>query len=101
MDSPVDSPKELLKSFDTRIRELETRARKLKGEKLNLMDALVSVALNSAPSCNRSCCGSMPRKFVFGSWDCEKSPTGQCVYNHNMDPAHDDCLFCHDPEERK
>lgn len=31
---------------------------------------------------------------------CAKSPTGACVYNKDLDPAHDDCIFCGEPEDR-
>jgi hypothetical protein len=33
----------------------------------------------------------------FGNWECDDSPTGQCVYDADWD----DCVFCHGPEERK
>lgn len=42
-----------------------------------------------------------PEDLVRGYWDCPASPTGTCFYNGPEDPAHDDCLFCHDPRERK
>jgi hypothetical protein len=42
-----------------------------------------------------------PADLVFGSWDCAKSPTTRCVYDQEADPALDNCLFCHDPDERK
>lgn len=36
------------------------------------------------------------------AWICTKgSPTGYCVYDNEEDPNHDDCIFCHDPRERK
>lgn len=38
---------------------------------------------------------------IPGEWDCNQSPIGTCVYNHMKDLAHDDCIFCHEPEERK
>jgi len=40
---------------------------------------------------------------VIGShiWECENSPIGVCVYCPLDDRAHDNCLFCGDPEERK
>jgi len=38
---------------------------------------------------------------VSGGWNCLESPIGCCLYNDAEDPAHDDCLFCHEPEERK
>jgi hypothetical protein len=35
---------------------------------------------------------------IYGSHECEKSPTARCVYqDHDMD----ECIFCHDPHERK
>lgn len=34
-------------------------------------------------------------------WRCNDSPIGWCVYNHFDDPAHDNCVFCGEPEERK
>jgi len=40
--------------------------------------------------------------FVVGDfWDCSISPFGLCVYDNYEDRAHDNCLFCHAPEERK
>ena len=36
-----------------------------------------------------------------GEWDCKKSPVGLCVYHHFKDPAHDGCIYCHEPNERK
>ena len=36
----------------------------------------------------------------IGDWDCE-NPLGLCVYDNIEDKIHDDCLFCHDSEERK
>ena len=34
-------------------------------------------------------------------WDCPESPTGYCVYDFPNDRAHDHCLVCGQPEERK
>lgn len=39
--------------------------------------------------------------LAFGAYECPTSPTGRCIYDDRDDPAHDDCLFCHDPSERK
>ncbi len=39
--------------------------------------------------------------FSIGDWKCDKSPIGECVYDTVNDPYHDDCIFCHDSEERK
>lgn len=36
-----------------------------------------------------------------GFWECEKSPVGICVYHKIHDRAHDSCIFCGEPEERK
>lgn len=38
-----------------------------------------------------------PAHFTQGDHDCERSPTGCCMYADDED----DCIFCHDPEERK
>ena len=41
------------------------------------------------------------RYLAFGyCHNCPKSPTGHCVYNDETDPAHDDCIYCGDPEDR-
>lgn len=34
-------------------------------------------------------------------WECEKSPLGFCVYDMNSDYKDDDCIYCHQPDERK
>jgi hypothetical protein len=34
-------------------------------------------------------------------WVCAESPTKRCQYNDELDPAHDDCIHCGQPEERK
>jgi len=34
-------------------------------------------------------------------WACPDSPSGCCVYDTDKDPAMDDCLYCHQPQERK
>lgn len=34
-------------------------------------------------------------------WECKESPAGWCVYHRWDDRAHDHCLFCGDPSERK
>lgn len=37
---------------------------------------------------------------IVGSWECTKSPIGLCIYNDLVDTLHDDCIFCHKPDER-
>lgn len=53
----------------------------------------------------RACVGaghpSFNRIADYYTWDCENSPVGICVYDSLDDPSHDDCLYCHGPEERK
>lgn len=34
-------------------------------------------------------------------WSCPDSPFGWCAYDHWEDRAHDSCVFCGDPSERK
>jgi len=41
--------------------------------------------------------------YDAGGWTCESetSPLPCCVYDEENDPCFDDCLFCHQPWERK
>ncbi len=42
--------------------------------------------------------------YRTSGWECESpddNPFPLCVYNYNEDPCLDDCLFCHQPYERK
>jgi hypothetical protein len=34
-------------------------------------------------------------------WYCTVSPTHVCDYDSQQDPAWDDCIHCHQPDERK
>jgi len=38
---------------------------------------------------------------VNGAWECPDSPFGFCMYHIIHDRAMDDCVFCHEPYERK
>jgi hypothetical protein len=40
-----------------------------------------------------------PRGVIM--WHCASSPIYTCVYDNLKDPAHDHCVFCGLPEERK
>ena len=39
--------------------------------------------------------------IVTHEWGCKESPYWTCVYDDHLDPMHDECIFCGDPEERK
>jgi len=39
--------------------------------------------------------------LVEGPHECVRSPTRSCLYNHEEDRCHDECLVCGGPEERK
>lgn len=46
--------------------------------------------------------GFTPGKCVVpGTHKCSESPLGTCIYDYFEDPSRDDCLLCHEPEERK
>ena len=45
--------------------------------------------------------GLHPKSVFVGGWECPGGPTGTCVYDPDLDPWHDSCLFCFDPAERK
>lgn len=42
-----------------------------------------------------------PCHVSFGDWECKDSPTKKCIYGYEDDYAHDHCLYCGKPEERK
>ena len=45
--------------------------------------------------------GIMASAIKIGHWDCATSPIDICVYNDWEDPSNDNCLYCHNPDERK
>ena len=98
----TEQHKQTIANFDDRIEALEDRIHTLEEAKQAFMVSIANMELNSADAAHRTCCGSKPRDLVITqTWDCETSPIGYCVYEDTKDPMHDDCLFCHDPEERK
>jgi hypothetical protein len=42
-----------------------------------------------------------PRTLETGSWPCDTSPTGLCVYDMATEEQDNECLFCGNPNERK
>ena len=40
-------------------------------------------------------------RFHALPWDCYDNPIGVCQYDSDEDPAHDFCVHCEKPEERK
>lgn len=71
---------ELKNTIDETIANLQTVKALLTGQRV----------LGSDPS-------DYPYHFHHGSWDCEDSPTGNCMYTTDFDA----CIFCGDPDERK
>lgn len=45
--------------------------------------------------------GLQPSEIGWGDWDCDKSPTGKCIYDEIEDSCWDHCVFCGAPDERK
>jgi hypothetical protein len=54
--------------------------------------------VHQPPECDRGLGEDLMFPFLH---DCPFSPIETCVYDDQNDPAHDTCLFCGDPEERK
>lgn len=92
--------KELLSGLNSRIKEIQGRLAKLQSARLELKMEMVTEALEEHGMSPRDCCVDKPPRFYFGNWECEPSPIGTCVYNQVVDRDHDNCLFCHEPEER-
>lgn len=42
-----------------------------------------------------------PSNVYIGFHNCENSPLGCCIYQGYIDGAHDFCIYCGKPEERK
>jgi hypothetical protein len=72
-----------------------------------------SKALNAAMSAHRTTVARLENKvldlveipvghhIIIGSWECPTSPIGFCIYDVDADECLDDCIYCHDPSERK
>jgi hypothetical protein len=60
----------------------------------HLLDLERAIVLEAMP-------GHDEHDIEIGSWECPTSPLKVCAYDREADPCCDDCLFCHDPSERK
>jgi len=81
----------MLESAHTRVRVLHECLSEAEHNARALERAIV---LDAVP-------GHEEHTIQIGSWECPTSPLGVCAYDSEADPCHDDCLFCHDPSERK
>lgn len=41
------------------------------------------------------------RRLTLGGWECPTSLLSICVYDMDAEWGEDDCLYCHQPKERK
>ncbi len=76
-------------------RELERRKSKINSSLWAMQSALLDLAAEAL--------GRDDDVEGGDQWECEnkENPIGMCVYDGHEDPAWDDCLFCHEPFERK
>ena len=77
---------------------LEDRIRGLEGQLHELREAL---EMQQRDALRVALDGAKTWQVAIGSHACDASPTGCCAYDEGADRAHDDCLFCHMPEEDK
>lgn len=84
-------------------KSLKEQIRKLEGKKAKLNIKIGELIKPYVPDNVKNVSTGLVYEWyrVSTFWDCEKSPIGCCMYNHNEDRFHDSCLFCGDPEERK
>ena len=82
----MDQNKMLLEMLDDRIKQAETNIAVLKSQKAELLTAVVNHARNTIVG---------KFGYSFSRKACENSPTEKCVYDRNVDPCWEDCLFCH------
>lgn len=73
-----------------RLRKSRTEAKAKEGELLKIYNSILKENGVDARS-----------MIVPGKWQCFDGPIGTCVYNYFEDPCHEDCIFCHKPEERE
>lgn len=92
--------KEILDQLDKKILDLKTKLYEFEEQRSSLAYAMVTYALNSAPSSHRVCCGPKALSIHHGWMACEASPTGKCVYKKS-DEYHHECLFCQVGEDDK
>ena len=74
--------------------------RELFGAEMEVCRAL-SKKLGSYTVPGASGVGICAAAIKIGHWDCETSPVEICVYDDWTDPLNDNCLYCHNPNERK
>lgn len=97
---------------DDQVAVLLSQRKKRKSDDENIKDALYNIIFDHldeevekyhAAKRLEIMQAKMPDIYLAGgsSWMCPVSPDGWCWYDHDEDPCHDDCLFCHEPEERK
>lgn len=76
------------------VKHLATRLKELRTEVRTLESDLVKAIAKKLPDWYGF--------YTVGTfWHCKKSPFKLCVYHAIEDRAHDTCVFCKQPEERK
>jgi hypothetical protein len=83
--------REMLMSARTRVHVLRECLSDAEG---SLRDLERAIVLDAAPNHDE-------HDIQIGSWECPTSPLEVCAYDYEADPCCDDCLFCHNPNERK
>jgi len=96
-----------LKEIEIRLDEIETAIHFLSNRK----DSLTALRHNARYFAVMAELAKLDRKigntcFAYDDdplfmWECPLSPLEFCVYNEAEDPAHDCCIFCEEPQERK
>ena len=76
-----DNIKDMVKSCDDSIEEIECYKRKIVKKVFPEFDFTYQIS--------------------SWHWECKDSPFGMCVYDLVEDRHMNDCLFCHQPNERK
>jgi hypothetical protein len=84
----LESMRNMLKFYDDEIAVLKRKQGIILGE---LAARLREETRLANPFCD----------ITFWGWPCPTSPVETCVYDDDTDPAHDQCIYCHNPYERK
>ena len=88
---------ESIRMLDRQIHTLQRQVEELQRERWNVVrkeviDKLAPLISTPIPNFDG---------IEEGIHECYESPSARCIYDEEMDPSHDFCVFCQQPHERK
>ncbi len=87
-----------LAAFQVRLKQAEAVVEGIEDEQEEMVREFV---LANPPEQDPHCEPWEIEYILLGWQSCTKSGLGLCVYDDMNDTCHDNCLYCHEPAERK